>query len=276
MADLRFSEEETTKYVESRIGPLATVQTRKLYEITDGWVAALLLVELALGKRQEIGELLRLRPASLRSFHEFLDSEVLAKLPRDEFNLLVNAAACRRLNGALCEALSGLPRAGEILDTLYDRNLFLTEIDGGDRFRWYRFHPLLRQRLLEHFLNLGETERASVNRSACDWLSAHGYNDEAVRHAIYAGDVDRAADLVESCARDLVYSGMFRRLIEWSDSLPRETTARRLNLQLSLGWAQIALGAIISGWKTTRGHRFGSGNRVRRWCLSSRQTGRHG
>ena len=32
---------------------------------------------------------------------------------------------------------------------------------------------------------------------------------------------------------------MFRRLIEWSDSLPRETTARRLNLQLSLGWAQI-------------------------------------
>ena len=71
-ADLRFSEAETARYVESRIGPLAAGQMRKLFELTDGWITALLLVELALGKRQELGEFLRLRPASLRSFHEFL------------------------------------------------------------------------------------------------------------------------------------------------------------------------------------------------------------
>jgi LuxR family maltose regulon positive regulatory protein len=70
-------------------------------------------------------------------------------------------------------------------------------------------------------------------------LSRHGYNDEAVRHAIYSGDVDRAADLVASCARDLIYSGMFRRLIEWAGSLPIETTATRLDLQLSLAWAHV-------------------------------------
>ncbi len=65
-------------------------------------MAALLLVELAMGKRAEIAEFLRLRPASLRSFSEFLDAEVLDKLPREEFKLLVSAAACRRLNGPLC------------------------------------------------------------------------------------------------------------------------------------------------------------------------------
>jgi LuxR family maltose regulon positive regulatory protein len=135
--------------------------------------------------------------------------------------------------------VSGLPHAGEILETLYARNLFLTEIDAADHFRWYRFHPLLRQRLLEHFLALDATERAAINRNACDWFSAHGYNDEAVRHAIYAGDAERAADLVESCARELIFSGMFRRLIGWAGSLPAESTARRLDLQLALGWAQI-------------------------------------
>lgn len=238
VADLRFSEQETAKYVESRIGPLASTQMRKLYELTDGWVAALLLVELALGKHAQIAEFLSLRPASLRSFHEFLDAEVLAKLPPEEFTFLVRAAACRRINGPLCEALSGAPHAAAILDTLYERNLFLTEIDSRDRFRWYRFHPLLRQRLLEHFLGLSDADRAAVNRSACAWFSAHGYEDDAVRHAIYAGDVERAADLVEACARPLIYSGMFRRLIEWAGSLPSAIIARRLALQLSLGWAQ--------------------------------------
>ena len=166
VADLRFSEEETAKYLEARLGPLAAGQKRKLYELTDGWVAALLLVELALGKRPQVDEFLRLRPASLRSFSEFLDTEVLAKLPQDEFDVLVRAAACRRLTGALCESLSGVPRAGEILAMLYERNLFLTEIDAGDNFRWYRFHPLLRQRLLEHFLNLDEA-RASLRQPPC-------------------------------------------------------------------------------------------------------------
>ena len=97
----------------------------------------------------------------------------------------------------------------------------------------------MRQRLLEHFLNLDEAERVRVNRRACDWFSEHGQNDEAVRHAIYAGDVDRAADLIEACARDLIYAGMFRRLIDWAGSLPVENTSRRLDLQLSLGWAHI-------------------------------------
>lgn len=239
VADLRFSEEETAKYMQSRVGPLAANQMRGLYELTDGWVAALLLVELALGKQPEVAEFLRLRPASMRSFNEFLDAEVLAKLPQYQFDLLVRAAACRRVNGGLCETLSGDHRAGETLVALYERNLFLTEIEGGVRFRWYRFHPLLRQRLLEHFLNLDRAEQTSVNRNACDWFSAHDYNDEAVRHAIYAGDVERAVDLVESCARDMTYSGMFRRLIEWAGSLPLEVTAKRLDLQLSLGWAQI-------------------------------------
>ena len=164
---------------------------------------------------------------------------MLARLPHDELDLLVRAASCRRVNGALCQALSGLAHADSILAALYERNLFLTEIESRDRFRWYRFHPLLRQRLLERFQELGESERAAVNRSACDWFSAHGYNDEAVRHAIYAGDTDRAANLVESCARDLIFAGEFRRLIEWSGSLPRAATDTRLDLQLSLAWAQI-------------------------------------
>ncbi|MGH6622965.1 MAG: LuxR C-terminal-related transcriptional regulator, partial [Burkholderiaceae bacterium] len=239
VADLRFSEAETAKYVESRIGPLGPAEMRKLYELTDGWVAALLLVELALGKHPQISEFLRLRPASLRSFNELLDSEVLDKLPRDVFQLLVSAAACRRINGPLCRSLSGTERAGEILAELYERNLFLTEVGSDDHLTWYRLHPLLRQRLLEHFLNLDEAARTAVNRSACDWFSEHGYNDDAVRHAIHAADVDRAADLIESCARELIFSGMFRRLIDWAGSLPSEHTARRLNLQLSLGWAQV-------------------------------------
>ena len=92
VADLRFNEAESAEYLESRIGPLSSSVTRQLYELTDGWVAALLLVELAIGKRPDIAEFLRLRPANLRSFSEFLDAEVLDKLPREEFKLLVCAA----------------------------------------------------------------------------------------------------------------------------------------------------------------------------------------
>lgn len=239
VADLRFSLDETAAYLAARVGPLSRAQVRDVYALTDGWVAALLLVGLALAKQPDVSEFLRLRPASLRSFNEILDGEVLARLLPDELALLTHASACRRFNGALCGTLSGHARAEAVLARLYEENLFLIEIDGGDQYRWYRFHPLLRQRLLENFLRLGESERGEINLKACAWFSAHDLKEEAVRHALFAGDVELAANLVESCARKLCYAGMFRRVIEWVASLPPETTEKRLQLQFALGWAQL-------------------------------------
>lgn len=239
VADLRFSLDETAAYLQARVGPLSRSQIRGIYTLTDGWIAALLLVALALARHPDVDEFLRLRPASLRSFNEILDGEVLARLSPVELEVLTHAAACRRFNGALCAQLSGHADAAEVLARLYQDNLFLIEIDGGDRHRWYRFHPLLRQRLLEDFLHLDQGKRGDVNLAACAWFDAHGLREEAMRHALFAGDAGRAGDLMESCARSLLYAGMFHRLIERVASLPPEATQGRLPLQLPLGWAQL-------------------------------------
>ena len=87
-----------------------------------------------------------------------------------------------------------------MLEQLDRANLFLVPLD--DQRRWYRYHhlfgDLLRSRLLDEHGDVAE-----LHSRASDWHDQNGEPVAAVRHALAAGDVERAADLVELAVPEL-------------------------------------------------------------------------
>ena len=76
-------------------------------------------------------------------------------------------------------------------------NLFLIALD--NERRWFRYHHLFRD-LLRFRLEAEATADAmkQLHRRASDWFAAQGLVEEAVRHAMQAGEAQRAAAIIEA------------------------------------------------------------------------------
>jgi LuxR family maltose regulon positive regulatory protein len=126
---------------------------------------------------------------------EYVESELLARLSREQREFLTRAAILERMSGPLCEAALDLPGAAATLADLAESNLLLVPLDR--RGEWYRYHHLFRDMLL------GELERREpglvpvLRRRAAAWCLRNGRPEEALEYSIAAGDADTAARLVE-------------------------------------------------------------------------------
>ena len=89
-----------------------------------------------------------------------------------------------------------------ILEWLEHADLFLTPVD--DRQRWYRFHHLFRQFLSRRLEQThGPTEIAALHLRASAWYAANGDLDAALQHALAAGDMAAAAQIVAQHRHDV-------------------------------------------------------------------------
>ena len=82
-----------------------------------------------------------------------------------------------------------------MLESLERANLFLVPLD--DRRRWYRYHHLFADLLRARLLDQHPDDVPELHRRASAWWEAHGEPAEAIGHALAAGDVEHAADLIE-------------------------------------------------------------------------------
>ena len=100
-----------------------------------------------------------------------------------------------RLSGSLCDAVTGEHDGRATLEGLDRANLFLVPLD--DSRHWYRYHHLFADMLQAHLRDERPGEVADLHRRASRWYDQNGQPSPAVRHALAAGDIERAADLVE-------------------------------------------------------------------------------
>ena len=118
-------------------------------------------------------------------------------------------------------------------------NLFITQVSAHDLETWYRLHPLLREVLQARAASQGEDAVKSLHAVAWRWFSARGYIDEAVRHAVQAGELAAATDLVEACAEDLLARGALSRLAGLMRRLPVEHVQGSFRLLLMTAYLQM-------------------------------------
>ncbi|MCB9078574.1 MAG: tetratricopeptide repeat protein [Anaerolineaceae bacterium] len=127
--------------------------------------------------------------------------------------------------------LQSLTSSQEILNYLVHANLFIVPLD--NEWRWFRYHQLFAQVLqnrLQHTVDAPEI--IWLKLQASQWCEHQGFIGEAIRYALAAGKVDRAAELIETHARPLMMRGQIATIKRWMGVLPPKEIAARPRLGL--------------------------------------------
>jgi LuxR family maltose regulon positive regulatory protein len=242
LLDLRFTAEESQRFLREQLGDISKPDAQTLHELSDGWVAGLQLFAIDLKSRRG-GPLQRVQVRDASAFAQYFEEEVLEHMDPVDLEILSRASICNRFCAPLCARLMG--KAGALawmmnqLARLDSQNLFITQIKSHDRETWYRLHPLLREVLRARLGACTLEEQQHLNAVARDWFAERGHMDEAVRHAVQAGDVEAAADIVEACAHDLMARGTLSHLPNLLRKLPLEQIRERFGLQLAMVQVQL-------------------------------------
>jgi LuxR family maltose regulon positive regulatory protein len=236
LRDLRFTPVESEQFLKAQLGEINARDAKHLHELTDGWVAGLQLLAVSRKKNRPAAASDPIQVRDDQAFARFFEVEVLSHLSPTDLDLMLLMAVCNRFCASLCATLSGNPEAVREANALLARlerdNLFLIPVDSAGRETWYRLHPLLRETLLKYFDSRSQAEQHSVHARAWAWFRDHHHLDEAVHHAVMAGDPDAAADLVEQHAESLYAHGDLRMLIELVRLLPVEQVQARVKLRI--------------------------------------------
>jgi LuxR family maltose regulon positive regulatory protein len=244
--DLRFTPSEAQDFLARVMGlDLTTEGVDALEDRTEGWIAGLQLAGLSLQGIDEPGDVTGFIDAftgSHRFVIDYLADEVLARQPADVREFLLCTAVLDRLTGSSCDAVTGRADGARVLADLERANLFLVPLDAHRS--WYRYHHLfadvLRARLLAD-----EPDRVpDLHRRASAWYAARGLVEDAVRHALAAGDVDRAAVLAEEALPALRRARQDAVLTGWARSLPDAVLRRRPVLGIMSGWSLMLAGDL--------------------------------
>jgi LuxR family maltose regulon positive regulatory protein len=235
-ADLRFTPEEAAALLAEAAGPgLPTVAAEALVARTEGWAAGLQLAGLSLRGHADAAGFVTAFSGSHRFVLDYLTDEVLAGQPAQARAFLLETSVLERLSGALCDAVTGRADSQAMLQDIERAGLFLVPLD--EVRGWWRYHHLFAD-LLRARLQAEQPGRVqALHRAAAAWCEEHDLADDAVRHALAAGDTTWAARLVERHVEALLGRSEGVTLRRWLSALPAESVRDRPRLCLAQAYA---------------------------------------
>jgi ATP/maltotriose-dependent transcriptional regulator MalT len=240
-ADLRFTPEEAAALLRSTAGPdLSEAAVGALEGRTEGWAAGLQLAALSLRGHADPAGFVATFAGSHRFVLDYLTEEVLARQPEPLVGFLLETSVLERLSGPLCEAVTGRADSQQLLEEIERANLFVVPLD--EVRGWWRYHHLFAE-LLRVRLQRERPERVpALHRAAAAWHEAHGLADEAVRHALAAGEAEWAVRLVEEHLQARFQRSEGVTVNRWLRALPAELVSARPRLLVAS-----AVWAIVGG-----------------------------
>jgi LuxR family maltose regulon positive regulatory protein len=235
-SQLRFSAEETASFVRQVMAQtLSKESIRVLHSYLEGWAAGLRLLALSLQSQmapQAVeNALVQLNTTSSasrtqRPIQEYFLSEVLAAQPEPLQLFLLQTSILSRLNGSLCEAVTGQQDSAAWLELAFRSGFFLEEMDSTTpqvpalAQPWYRYHALFAETMkAEAAGRLGELELRHLSARASHWYEAHAMPVEATEAALTAREFERVAYLIEKL-NDKSYFAEYHTMRRWLEQVP--------------------------------------------------------
>jgi LuxR family transcriptional regulator, maltose regulon positive regulatory protein len=231
-ADLRFTGEEAAALLGETAGAgLTGPAVTALVARTEGWAAGLQLAGLSLRGQEDVAGFVAAFSGSHRFVLDYLADEVLDGQPEPVRAFLLETSVLERLSGELCDAVTGRSGGQAMLADIERAGLFVVPLD--EVRGWWRYHHLFAD-LLRARLEAEQPGRAvALHRAAAAWHEEHGLADDAVRHALAAGDLEWAARLVERHVEELLGRSEGVTLRRWLAALPAESVRGRPRLCLA-------------------------------------------
>ena len=234
--DLRFTAAEASEFLNEAMDlKLSPEDVAALEARTEGWITGLQLAALSMRGREDVHDFIVAFSGDHRFIADFLVEEVLQRQSEQVRNFLLKTSILERLTGPLCDAVTGQQNGKLLLDALERGDVFIVPLD--DRRRWYRYHHLfsgvLSARLTEEQPDLVPI----LHLRASEWYEREGVWDDAVRHALAAEDLERAAGLIERAWADMDRRFQSATWLRWVKALPDEMVRRRPVLSAGYAWA---------------------------------------
>jgi ATP/maltotriose-dependent transcriptional regulator MalT len=199
---------------------------------TEGWAAGLQLAGLSLRGRSDVDGFVAAFTGSHRYVLDYLAGEVLEHQTGQVRTFLLETSVLERLSGQLCDAVTGRPGSQVLLEQAERAGLFVVPLD--EVRNWWRYHHLFAD-LLRARLQTEQPGRVSgLHRNAAAWYAEPGLADDAIRHAVAAGEMAWAARLIEQHF-DPVHSlrGEAATVQRWLTPLPADLVRSRPRLLLA-------------------------------------------
>ena len=249
-AELRFTSEEAAALLQqvaavpgaARLdAPLPNAVAAALAARTEGWAAGLQLAGLSLRGHTDVDGFVAAFTGSHRYVLDYLAEEVLEHQSEQMRTFLLQTSVLERLSGELCDAVTGQPGSQALLDQAERAGLFVVPLD--EVRGWWRYHHLFAD-LLRARLQAEHPGRVpALHRNAAAWYAEHGLADDAIRHAVAAGEMTWAARLIEQYYDELFYlHGEGATIHRWLSALPEDLVRSRPRLLLTQAFL-----ALISG-----------------------------
>ncbi|HLN69086.1 MAG TPA: LuxR C-terminal-related transcriptional regulator [Streptosporangiaceae bacterium] len=241
-AELRFTAGEAAALLREAAGAdLPDAAVAALAERTEGWAAGLQLAALSLRGQADVEGFVAAFTGSHRYVLDFLAEEVLERQSEQVRAFLLETSVLERLSGPLCDAVTGRADSQALLEQVEQSGLFVVPLD--EARGWWRYHHLFAD-LLRARLQAEQPGRVpELHRNAAAWYEQRGLADDAIRHAVAAGELTWAARLIEQHFDAVFFlHGEAATIHRWLSALPEDMVRSRPRLLLGQ-----ALMAALSG-----------------------------
>ena len=222
-ADLALTAEQAHQLLKPFDATVDQAHLDVLIARTEGWPAGLQLAGLALVQAEDASGFIDGFGGTDRHVADYLFSEVLETHPDQDREFVIETSILSQLTGDLCDAVTGRSKSVESLLRLEQRNAFVIPLDRKDL--WFRYHHLFGELVKAELHRTRPEQEAALHRRAFEWLSDNGHITAAIPHALSAGEMEAAADMVSLHYLSMLHSGRTetaRRLIA---SFPAESVA---------------------------------------------------
>lgn len=207
---------------------LAVVHAR-----TEGWAVAIQLTKLWLLRGTGSSHGLRALSGRVSEVAEYLAEQIVASLPEDCREFLLETSLLERFNTELADVARGRHDSAALLARLAPYEALLVPLDVGRS--WFRYHLMLADFLRPR---LDPARARAVHRAAAPWLARQEDWVLAVSHALQAQDTALAVALVRQAGgwelvlrKGIQYT---RSLLQQFDDLTLRTEPELLLMQAYL------------------------------------------
>lgn len=232
--DLRFTQPEAEAWLRRDLPGLDAAVVARLVERTEGWGAGLYLAGGLLSGGTDAAALAERLSGSNPAVGGYLMDEVFERQSPELRRFLLSSAVLPQFDAASCARMLGLgaTESERCIELLTREQTFLQPLDADGR--WYRYHPLFREFLLERLIRHDGDLAARLRLAAGRAAEEQGDLASAVGFYLDAGARPQAARLLQERGTAMLAQGRGEALHRWLLRLGEELEAAP-ELRLLLG-----------------------------------------
>lgn len=224
--DLRFREEEISRFYELRCLRLETGEIQKIESYTEGWAAALVAIAMSVEKNR-INDITAGITRCSHGIYQYLKDEVIDAWSFEKKEFALKTSMLDTLCESLCDAVTGESNGLQMLQDFSKRSEFLVPLDNEDT---YRYHPLLKNFLYQLLCKSDPAGLLELHARAAAWYQEQGLTFQAIEHYLNGQMYDQALQLIEPQLSDLAGRNDYDTAISWIDRLPESYRENSLDI----------------------------------------------